>query len=92
MPEQLRLLVSKVRSLFPNAACARFGEAIEWRRDDASSEDWRPFVISRPMIREPLLYNYTANARDVAGCLRSVLRDDELTEKVRSRLGPDFAN
>ena len=81
-------LSDKVPPIFPNVQQFRMADIIEWRRDPGQA--WVPHVLSRPAARELLFRRDVRDISDVDGCLRSLLRDDELTADDRSRLGDHF--
>ncbi|KIP09318.1 hypothetical protein PHLGIDRAFT_333026 [Phlebiopsis gigantea 11061_1 CR5-6] len=85
---QLVTLSNKVPAIFPHATRFRMANIIEWRRDPGQT--WVPRVLSRPAARELLFRRDMRDVSDIDGCLRSLLRDDELTVDDRLRLGNDF--
>lgn len=78
-------LIAPMASAYPNARCIRVGEVVEWRRV-TGAEDWRPRVVSRPLVRQLLMdrarnpKSPVMDVQDVDGCLASVFTEDEFAE------------
>lgn len=89
---QHALLVRRAVVPFPNVTCFRVGETVEWVRADAKSQDWRPRLVSRSLVRELLLRQWrpVRNIDDVDGVIRSALWEKDWTPELRARLGYAF--
>ncbi|TFK51783.1 hypothetical protein OE88DRAFT_1734814 [Heliocybe sulcata] len=90
-----RELLLQLQNAFPEVTkVAVTWSSIRWRRSDATSTDWRPFVADRDSLRTRLLmavkYPELTPLRlvDEDGCIANVFRPDEMTPALHAMFQP----
>lgn len=73
---------------FPNVTAVRVGGVVEWRRGYVASNEWRPRVVDREMLRAMMEEAAAAGGVvDMFSCLSSAFLPGEIDDLVLRKLG-----